>query len=163
VATVVLKLLQQVRPDVLLLGQKDGQQAIIVHRMMIDLDLHRAVRLLVCPTVREPDGLAMSSRNRYLSAAERRQAPSLYRALLAGVELISAGERRSAVVRRRVLAELASAPLARVEYVRLVDTANLLAHDRLPPEVMIAVAARFGRARLIDNVVVRFKGFSGAS
>jgi pantoate--beta-alanine ligase len=155
VTTVVLKLLHQVRPDVLVMGQKDGQQAIIIRSLLRDLDLDRQVRLVVYPTVREPDGLAMSSRNAYLSPAERRQAHLLYAALRAGVAVIQGGERRTAVVRRRVHQVLRRATLGRIEYVRLVDTENLLEHDRLPDEVMIAVAARFGRARLIDNVVVR--------
>jgi pantoate--beta-alanine ligase len=156
VVTVLLKLIHQVEPDIMVMGQKDAQQALIVRRMLVDLDLWERPRLMVVPTVREPDGLAMSSRNRYLTAVERRQAPALYAALRAGVELIRGGERRSAAVRRRIRAVLRRAPLLRPEYVRLVDTATLLEHDRLPDEVLIAVAARLGRARLIDNVVVRF-------
>ena len=157
VATVIVKLLQQVRPHVLLLGQKDAQQALIVRRLLLDLDLFREVELLVGPTVREADGLAMSSRNRYLRPAERRQAANIYRALCAGVALIAAGARRTAVVRRRIRAVLRRTPLVRPEYVRLVDTADLLEHDRLPREVLIAVAAQVGRARLIDNVVVQLR------
>jgi pantoate--beta-alanine ligase len=156
VATVVLKLLHQVEPDVLLLGQKDAQQAILVGRMIADLDL--PVRLLVCPTVREPDGLAMSSRNAYLAPAERAQAPAIYAALRAGVAAIGAGERSTRAVRRVIAARLGHAPLLRPEYVDLVDLYDLLPHDRIPQDVLIAVAARLGRARLIDNVIVRLGG-----
>jgi pantoate--beta-alanine ligase len=121
--------------------------------MVRDLDLPVAVR--VAPTVRERDGLALSSRNRYLGPAERLAAPAVYAALRAGVAAIRRGERRTAPVRRVVEARLAAAPLLRPQYVRLVDTRDLVEHDRLPPEVLIAVAAHLGRARLIDNVIVR--------
>jgi pantoate--beta-alanine ligase len=156
VATVVLKLLHQVEPDALLLGQKDAQQAILIGRMMRDLDV--PVRLLVCPTVREPDGLAMSSRNAYLAPAERAQAPAIYAALRAGVAALRAGERSAVAIRRAIRARLARAPLLRPEYVVLVDLRDLLPHDRVPLDVLIAVAARLGRARLIDNVIVRLGG-----
>ncbi len=156
VATVVLKLLNQVEPDLLLLGQKDAQQAILIQRMIRDLDL--PVRLLVCPTMREPDGLAMSSRNAYLTPAERGEAPAIYAALRAGVSAIAAGERHTEAVRRVIVARLARARRLRPEYVVLVDLVELLEHDRLPPDVLIAVAARLGQARLIDNVLVRLGG-----
>lgn len=156
VCTIVLKLLHQVEPDVLLLGQKDAQQALILRRMMRDLDLD--IRLVVSPTVREPDGLALSSRNSYLTAAERAEAPAIYAALRAGVAAIVAGERRTAAVRRIILGRLGRARRLRPEYVALVDTADLVEHDRVPTEVLIAVAAHLGRARLIDNVIVRAGG-----
>jgi pantoate--beta-alanine ligase len=152
VCTVVMKLLMQVEPQVLVLGQKDAQQALILDRMCRDLDLD--VRLAVAPTWREPDGLAMSSRNAYLTPAERRRAPAIYAALRAGVAAAERGERSSARIAGRVRARLARAELA-PEYVAVVDLADLLAHDRLPPAALIAVAARLGRARLIDNVIVR--------
>jgi pantoate--beta-alanine ligase len=153
VCTVVLKLLTQVEPRVLVLGQKDAQQAVILARMCRDLNLD--VRVVAAPTVREPDGLAMSSRNSYLSPAERRQAPAIYAALLAGVEAVMRGERRSARIADVVRARLGGFPRIQVEYVGVVDLHDLLAHDRLPPQALIAVAARLGRARLIDNVIVR--------
>jgi len=156
VATVVLKLLHQVEPDVLLLGQKDAQQALIVQRLLRDLDLE--VHLVVGSTVREPDGLAMSSRNSYLAPRERAQAPAIYAALLAGVAAIAAGERRTAAVRQVIAERLARAPLVRPEYVAVVDTGDLAPHDRLPSEALVLVAARLGRARLIDNVLVRTGG-----
>jgi pantoate--beta-alanine ligase len=153
VCTVVMKLLQQVEPHHLLLGQKDAQQALIVARMIRDLDLD--VALEVAPTWREKDGLAMSSRNAYLTPAERRQAPAIYGALRAGVLAVAGGERSSARIAKAVATGLARAPLLRPEYVAVVDLADLLPHDPLPPAALIAVAARLGRARLIDNVIVR--------
>ena len=156
VATVVLKLLHQVEPDVLLLGQKDAQQAILLGRMIEDLDV--PVRLIVCPTVREPDGLAMSSRNAYLTPAERAEAPAIYAALRAGVAALRAGERSTREVRNVIWAGLRRAPLLRPEYVDLVDLRDLLPHDHIPQDVLIAVAAQLGRARLIDNVIVRLGG-----
>jgi pantoate--beta-alanine ligase len=152
VSTVVLKLLNQVEPDLFILGQKDAQQAIILERLVRDLDLD--VRLVVGPTVREPDGLAMSSRNAYLAPAERAQAPAIYAALRAGVAAIQGGERRTARIRRVIEGYLARAPLISPEYVAVVDLIDLVPHDRLPPQALIAVAARLGRARLIDNVIV---------
>jgi pantoate--beta-alanine ligase len=152
VCTVVLKLLQQVEPQVLVLGQKDAQQVVILARMCRDLDLD--VRVVAAPTVREPDGLAMSSRNIYLRPAERRQAPALYAALRAGVDAARRGERRSTRIADAVRARLGAVSPIRVEYVAVVDLHDLLPHDRLPPQALIAVAARLGRARLIDNVIV---------
>jgi pantoate--beta-alanine ligase len=148
-----MKLLAQVEPNLLLLGQKDAQQALILSRMCRDLDLD--VQVVVAPTRREPDGLAMSSRNAYLTPAERRQAPAIYAALRAGAEAAARGERSSARVARAVRARLERAPLLAPEYVAVVDLEDLLPHDRLPPAALIAVAARLGRARLIDNVIVR--------
>ncbi len=153
VATVVLKLVHQLDADVLVMGQKDAQQALIIRRMLRDLDLDRP-RLRVAQTVREADGLAMSSRNRYLTAAQRAQAPVLYRALVAAVRRIQTGERRTRVLRRQLQRAIQATPGAELDYAELVDIDNLVSHDRLPAPVLIAVAARFGRARLIDNVIV---------
>jgi len=152
VCTVVMKLLMHVEPQVLVLGQKDAQQALILDRMCRDLDLD--VRVEVAPTFREPDGLAMSSRNSYLNQAERRRAPAIYAALRTGAAAAERGERSSAAIAALVRARLAHARLD-PEYVAVVDLADLLPHDRLPPAALIAVAARLGRARLIDNVIVR--------
>jgi pantoate--beta-alanine ligase len=153
VCTVVMKLLAQVEPQMLVLGQKDAQQALILSRMGRDLDLD--VQVVVAPTRREPDGLAMSSRNAYLTPEERRQAPAIYAALRAGAEVAARGERSSARIARAVRARLERAPLLTPEYVAVVDLEDLLPHHRLPPAALIAVAARLGRARLIDNVIVR--------
>jgi pantoate--beta-alanine ligase len=153
VCTVVMKLLAQVEPEVLVLGQKDAQQALILARMCRDLDLD--VRVVAAPTRRDPDGLAMSSRNAYLTPEERRQAPAIYGALRAGAAAAAGGERSSARIVRAIRARLARAPLLAPEYVAVVDLEDLLPHHRLPPATLIAIAARLGRARLIDNVIVR--------
>lgn len=152
VATVVAKLLGRVAPHVLFLGQKDAQQAVLLRKMIRDLEMD--VEIEVCPTVREDDGLAMSSRNAYLTPAERRRAPAIYAGLRAGVAAVERGERSSAAIAALVRARLVRARL-QPEYVAVVDLTDLLPHDRLPPAVLIAVAARLGRARLIDNVIVR--------
>lgn len=161
VTTVVLKLLNLVRPDRLLLGQKDAQQAVLVGRMIRDLDL--PVRLDVVPTIREVDGLALSSRNRYLTAEERAAAPALYAALVEARRRILAGERGAARLvgdlRRRVARE----PLFRLQYAEVVDAQTLEPTPRLSGRVLVALAAFLGRARLIDNVVVNVPDASRSS
>lgn len=154
VATVVAKLLNIVRPDRLYLGQKDAQQAIIISRMVRDLSLPVDVRVI--ETVREQDGLAMSSRNAYLTDGERREAAAIHRALAASEDAFQRGERSARlleVLTREVLAR--DAPRGRVEY---VEAARL---DRLTPvtagiaePALLAVAVHFGRTRLIDNVIL---------
>jgi pantoate--beta-alanine ligase len=155
VATVVTKLLNMVAPDVAYFGQKDAQQVAVIRRLVRDLDI--PVRIEACPTVREPDGLAMSSRNAYLSPAERARAVGLSRALSAAEEAVAAGERdprELARVARRRLADYAIEP----EYVELVSPQTLApardAADAVDGPVLVAVAARIGRARLIDNTIV---------
>src|SRR5439155_2980683 len=149
VATVVLKLLQVVGPDALWLGQKDAQQARIIERMVQDLDV--PVRVRRAPTVRERDGLALSSRNAYLSREERRQAVALWRGLEAARARLRAGERSAArlkAVVRRVWREY---PRVREDYVAVVDR-DLQPLARVRGPALLAVAARLGRARLIDNL-----------
>jgi pantoate--beta-alanine ligase len=155
VATVVAKLLNACRPDVAYFGQKDYQQALVVRRLVTDLDL--PVRIEVCPTVRDPDGLALSSRNAYLSANERNRALSLKRSLDAAERMLAAGPAGPAEVLAAACAELAQAGIE-VEYVEL-----LRAEDLEPPRwtdgerLVVAVAARIGRARLIDNVITALR------
>lgn len=150
VATVVLRLLAAVQPDVLWLGQKDAQQALILERMCTDLLLPVQVRRGA--TVREPDGLALSSRNAYLSARQRQQAVALSQGLVAGRALLVRGERSAARIVRAVRAELACYPLVREDYVALVDARTLQPVRTVQQRVLLAVAARVGRARLIDNL-----------
>jgi pantoate--beta-alanine ligase len=152
VATVVLKLLHMVQPDRLILGQKDAQQAVIVGRMIRDLDIQ--VRLQVVPTVRERDGLAFSSRNQYLDPDERRAAPVLHQALRQGAGLIRRGERRGPAVISAMKRRLAREPRVRPQYVEIVDASSLRPVPELSGRVLLAVAAFVGRARLIDNLVV---------
>jgi len=153
VCTVVAKLLNIVQPQKAYFGAKDFQQAVIVARMVEDLDF--PVEVVRCPTVREADGLAMSSRNRYLSPAERAQAAALSRALAAAEEIIRSGPRASAdvvaAVRERLAAE---APDGQIDYVQVVDPRTLEDVEVARPAVLVALAVRFGGARLIDNVLV---------
>jgi pantoate--beta-alanine ligase len=155
VATVVLKLFHIVRPDVAFFGWKDAQQLILLRKMAADLDL--GLELAGCPIVREQDGLAMSSRNLYLSTEERTAALVLSRSLgEAGAE-IAAGERRGAEVARIVREMIAGEPLARLEYVEIVDMEELRPLTNLSGEVLVAAAVRIGTTRLIDNVRITVK------
>jgi len=151
VATVVAVLFGRVRPDRAYFGMKDAQQLRVIARMATDLDLATVVP---CPTVREPDGLAMSSRNVHLSPAERTAAAVLHRALEAGRTLREAGERDAEAIRAAVRAVLASEPLADVEYVSLADDASLVELERVDGPALLSLAVRFGATRLIDNLVV---------
>jgi pantoate--beta-alanine ligase len=152
VCTVVLKLLNVVGPDAAHFGAKDYQQARIVAQMVRDLNVPVAVR--VEPTVREPDGLALSSRNRYLSAAERAAAPGIHRALEATRARARAGEVDVARLESALAAELAALPDARVDYARVVDAETLQPLSRLDRPAVAAVAVFLGATRLIDNVTV---------
>jgi len=144
VATVVAKLFSAVRPDRAYFGQKDAQQVAVVKRMAADLDT--GVEIVACPIVRDADGLAVSSRNVYLSPAERRAALSLSRALSAGAAAYGAGERDLAAIQERIRAVLAAEPLARIDYAELVDPATFR-----PAGTLAVLAARIGKTRLIDN------------
>ena len=151
VTTVVAKLFNTVQPDVAYFGQKDAQQATVIRRMVRDLDF--PVEIEVLPTVREPDGLAMSSRNAYLSPAERERATALRRALLDAQSAAAHGSTTSAALdaARRVLIEAGIEP----EYLEARDAERLVPIESFNGRpVLLAVAARFGRARLIDNVIV---------
>ena len=151
VTTVVTKLLNIVGPDVAFFGQKDAQQAIVIGRLVADLDI--PVRIAICPTAREPDGLAMSSRNVLLSPDQRSRATSLHRALQAIQAAVDAGERDPAAVRTQALAELTS-PELELEYLELVSPDTLAPVQRLDGEALAVIAARIGATRLIDNEVI---------
>jgi len=153
VTTVVTKLFGICRPDRAYFGQKDGQQAFVIRRMTRDLDL--GVEVVVAPIVREADGLALSSRNVYLSEEERRAAPILQRALCEGEVAVGAGERDAEAVRTQVRRRIEGAPEARVDYVELVSTETLQSVERIEGEVLLAVAVFFGKTRLIDNVIIK--------
>lgn len=151
VATVVVKLLNMVGPDVAFFGQKDAQQALIVRRVARDLDI--PTRIAVCPTVRERDGLAMSSRNAYLAPAERERAVALRRALDAAEQAVAAGERDAGAV--ATAARAAMDPFGvEPEYLALVAADTLAPVDQIDGEILVALAARVGRARLIDNTLI---------
>jgi pantoate--beta-alanine ligase len=152
VATVVTKLFNMVQPDVAFFGQKDAQQALLIRRLVRDLDM--PIRVEVCPTVREGDGLAMSSRNVLLAPRDRERAPALHRALVAVQRAIAAGvhdPEEALAAGARVLAEAGIVP----EYFAAVSTDTLMPVRRITGETLVAIAARFGAVRLIDNVLVR--------
>jgi len=149
VATVVLKLFQIVQPDRAWFGQKDAQQLAVIRRMVRDLNL--PVEITGVPTVREPDGLALSSRNQHLGPHERRIAPRLYQALRAAAECIAAGERSAGAARRPALDLLAAEPPLRVEYLEIAD-AEMQPVIHISGPVTIAAAVWLGRTRLIDNI-----------
>jgi pantoate--beta-alanine ligase len=151
VATVVTKLFNIVSPDVSYFGQKDAQQVAVIRQFVSDLDMH--VRIEVCPTVREPDGLAMSSRNARLSAAERARAGALHRALAAAAEAVASGERDAAAVRASAIATLTSAGIE-PEYFELVSARTLAPVRRVEGDVLALVAAHVGATRLIDNEII---------
>jgi pantoate--beta-alanine ligase len=151
VTTVVTKLLNMVAPDVAYFGQKDAQQAIVIRKLVRDLDM--PVRIEVLPTVREPDGLAMSSRNAYLSAEERERALALSRALRAADAEVAAGRRDAAAVLAAARAEL-DARGVEPEYLELRSADDLSPAQRVNGRTLLAIAARVGRARLIDNTVL---------
>jgi pantoate--beta-alanine ligase len=152
VATVVLKLLQQTEADVVFFGQKDYQQTRVVSQMVRDFDL--PVRIEVCPTVRETDGLAMSSRNTYLSAAERQQALVLSRSLKLARELIIEGERSAGAILSKLRSVFATQPSVELDYLVIVDPQTLDEVAEIRNVVVVAVAARVGKVRLIDNAII---------
>jgi pantoate--beta-alanine ligase len=155
VATVVAKLFNIVQPDVAVFGRKDAQQAAVVERMARDLNF--GVKIVVAPIVREPDGLAMSSRNTYLSAQERRSATRLNQALILAERICRAGTRSAAVIRNTVTRLLAGVPGAKMEYVELVDAKTLKPVEHVARPVLLALAVRFGKTRLIDNRLIRLR------
>lgn len=152
VCTVVTKLFTICRPDRAYFGEKDAQQLAVLTRMARDLDL--AVEIVPCPTMREPDGLAMSSRNTRLTPEQRAQAPVLNRALEAAKQLVLEGERDAAVLDAAVRSTLAEAELARVDYVEIVRADDLTRVSAVEGRCLVAVAVWFGDTRLIDNITV---------
>jgi pantoate--beta-alanine ligase len=158
VATIVLKLLNIVEPDLAFFGWKDAQQVLVLRRMAADLDL--GTEIVACPLVREPDGLAMSSRNTYLSPDERRAALVLSRSLGEAEKLVAAGERSAEKVIARIRAGIEVEPLARIDYVEAVDMLNLEPVAEIRGDVLIALAVFFGSTRLIDNIRIHARGES---
>ncbi len=153
VCTVVLKLFNIVRPSIAVFGLKDFQQCAVIRRMTRDLDL--GIRIEPVETVREPDGLALSSRNVYLTPEERAQAPMLREALLAAESAWRAGETRASAIRRILLRTLGRAPLGRIDYAEIADADSLQPVKTVGPGVVMALAVFFGRTRLIDNLWIR--------
>ncbi len=154
VATVVLKLFHLVQPDRAYFGQKDAQQVRIVQRMVQDLNV--PVEVCVCPIVRETDGLALSSRNAYLEAGERRLATVLYRTLIEAKRSIEGGERIAAAIRQRMSERLGAVAGAVVDYAAVVDAETLCEATAIEPgrPILLALAVKFGGTRLIDNLLI---------
>ncbi len=153
VATVVCKLLNIVQPTKAYFGQKDAQQTVVVCQMVRDLNM--LTQIVIAPTVREADGLAMSSRNSYLTPEQRAAATVLYRALTAARELLTSGERRGDVLRQIMAEVLAREPLARPEYASVADPLTLRELTEVGPRgALISLAVRVGAVRLIDNLLV---------
>lgn len=153
VATVVTKLFNITLPDIAYFGQKDSQQAIVIKRMTEDLNM--PVKIKVMPIVRELDGLAMSSRNVYLSQKERAQALSLYRALKLAKGLFNNGERDSGKIISRMRQAINKGSQARIEYIAVVDAKDLKGIKKISSQALVAVAAWVGKTRLIDNIVLK--------
>ncbi len=155
VATVCCKLFNIVEPDVAYFGQKDAQQAIVIKRMVRDLNMGFVIKVL--PIVREEDGLAISSRNTYLSPKERRDALCLYQSLEEARRMITYGENDPEKVIRR-MRQIVAPKATKIDYISIVDTEDLKEANELCGELLIALAAWIGKTRLIDNIVVRRKG-----
>jgi pantoate--beta-alanine ligase len=153
VCTVVLKLFQIIQPKIAVFGLKDFQQCAVIRRMV--RDLHLSVRIVPIPTVREADGLALSSRNRFLSSEERAQAPVLRTALLAAQKAWRGGETRPGPLRQIMIKALSKASLARVDYVEVADANTLQPVTHVGRDSVLALAVYFGATRLIDNVWLR--------
>ena len=155
VCTVVLKFFAIINPDIAYFGQKDAQQALIIKKMVRDLNLD--VKIQVLPTVREEDGLALSSRNVYLTKDQRKAALCLVESLRETNRLIEAGEKDPRIIKSEMTRLIDAEPLASVDYIAIVDLENLDPLDKIEGEALIAVAVFFGKVRLIDNMIVRNK------
>lgn len=152
VTTIVNKLFNIVQPDKAFFGQKDAQQVLVIKKMVADLNMN--LEIVTVPIVREEDGLAMSSRNVYLTPEERRAALVLYKSLQQAKEAIEAGERRGSAVRDMIIQTIGTEKLANIDYVEVVSVSSLKPQEKLEGEVLIALAVRFGKTRLIDNIML---------
>jgi pantoate--beta-alanine ligase len=152
VGTVVLKLFNIVQPRQAYFGQKDAQQLIVIKKMVKDLNMN--LEIVACPTVRESDGLAMSSRNTYLSPEQRRSAPVLYQALQLAKELARQGEWDAVAIRKEMTKLIHKESLADIEYISIADNETLKEIHRIKYPALVSMAVKFGRTRLIDNIVL---------
>ncbi len=153
VATVVAKLFNIVKPDCAFFGQKDAQQALVIKRMVADLNID--VEVVAVPTVREHDGLAMSSRNIYLDPEQRRAALSLSSSLNRAAAEVGAGQRDASKIRQLVINMIKAEPLAEIDYVEIYSYPDLEPVEIIKGPALLALAVRFGRARLIDNIILQ--------
>lgn len=152
VTTVCAKLFNIVAPDMAFFGQKDAQQAIVIRRMVADLNMD--LEIAICPTVREPDGLAVSSRNQYLSDRQRKDAAYIYKSLQKCRQLIEAGKIDSGEIIAEMRKILQQKPSINIEYISIVDAETLKDIGRIAGKILIAIAAGVGPARLIDNIII---------
>jgi pantoate--beta-alanine ligase len=153
VATVVNKLFNAVQPTKAYFGQKDAQQVIVVKKMVADLNMNLAI--VVVPTVREPDGLALSSRNVYLNPEEHKAATVLYKSLMLAQEMFSKGEKDAERIRKAMIALIRKEPLATIDYVSIADSETVEKLDIIQPGALASLAVKIGKTRLIDNVILR--------
>ena len=152
VTTVVAKLFNIVQPTRAYFGQKDAQQLVVIKKMVADLNMN--LEIVAVPTVREPDGLAMSSRNTYLNPEERKTAVVLYQALGLAQKLWSQGEKNAQAIRQEMTALIQKQPLANIDYLSIADAETLDELDKVKPPALVSLVVRIGKTRLIDNVVV---------
>lgn len=152
VCTVVGKLFNIVKPDKAYFGQKDAQQLAIIKRMVRDLNFD--LEVVGCPIIREPDGLAKSSRNTYLSADERKAALILSKSIELGKELVASGEKNAQTIIKAMTDKINTEPLARIDYVNVVDALNIEPIDVIKGETLVAIAVYIGKTRLIDNFII---------
>ncbi|MBN1803843.1 MAG: pantoate--beta-alanine ligase [Sedimentisphaerales bacterium] len=152
VTTVCTKLFNIVAPDIAFFGQKDAQQAIVVRRMVADLNM--PLEIVICPTVREPDGLAVSSRNKYLSEQQKKDATNIYKSLRRSREMIDAGVEDASEIIAEMTNILQQVPSIKIEYISIVNAGTLENVEHISGKVLVAVAAKIGPARLIDNILV---------
>ena len=155
VATVVAKLFNIVEPDKAYFGQKDAQQILVIKKMAVDLNMN--LKVVVSPTVRENDGLAMSSRNIYLNSQERQGATVLFQSLTLAQDLKNRGESNADTIRQRMTSLINSQPLAKIEYISIADTQTLEELTEIDRPAVASLAVRFGKTRLIDNILLEQK------
>ncbi len=152
VTTVCTKLFNIVAPDIAFFGRKDAQQAIVVKRMVADLNM--PLEIVICPTVRQPDGLAVSSRNKYLTEEQKKDATLIYKSLQKCREIIDAGATDSETIIAEMRKILSQAPSIQIEYISIIDAETLQNLDKIAGKVLAAVAVQIGPARLIDNILM---------
>lgn len=152
VTTIVTKLFNIVRPTHAYFGQKDAQQALVIKKMANDLNMN--LKVVVCPTIREADGLAMSSRNVYLSTEQRQAAPVLYKSLQMAKELFTNGEKNAEVILGQMTALIQKEPLGKIDYISISDTETLAPLQTIKKAALVSMAVKFGNTRLIDNVIL---------
>ena len=152
VTTIVAKLFNIVRPTRSYFGQKDAQQLAVIKKMVNDLNMN--LEVIACPTIREPDGLAMSSRNSYLKPDERKAAPVLYQSLKLAEKLYSEGERNAEKIRREMMSLIQQQPAADIDYISIADNETLDEVDEITRPVLVSLAVKIGKPRLIDNLIL---------